>query len=157
MKAWWSDRSAQERRLLIAAAGLTVLFAAFQFVLQPLWLLRVEARATHDAAMAMLADVEAAAASIQSLRGAARRTDVPVRAVVGTSAREFGLAVTRLQPAENIGLDIWLESADPAALFRWIAALGERYGIAVVRASLQASEDGPAVRAQLTLASGKAP
>ena len=153
MMQWWTDRHPRERALLISVCALSCAFGIFQFLLMPLVHYRASAQDQYDAALAMLADVEAGARIIGAIRAAAgERSEGAARAVVAATATELGLAITRLQPLGNAELDVWLDGVGAPLLFAWTGRLQER-GIPVVRAVIQKS-DGATVSAQITFAGG---
>lgn len=153
MMQLWSDRQPRERTLLLGVGVLVCAFALFQFLLLPLVQYRASARDQHEAALAMLQEVEDGARTVQALRASAgERSDVPARTVVATTAAELGLAVTRFQPLENSELDVWLDDVASPLLYAWIGRLHER-GIPVTRATIQ-KNDGATVSAQITFAGG---
>jgi len=153
MSEWWTDRQPRERALLLGVAALVCAFALAQFLLLPLIHYRAAAQAEHEAALAMLTEVEAGARAVHALRAAAgERPEGAGRTAVATTATELGLVITRLQPLETTELDVWLDDVDSKLLYAWVGRLQER-GIPVTRASIQKS-DGATVSAQITFAGG---
>lgn len=156
MNLWWSDRQPRERTLILSVGALAVIFAVFQFVIMPLANYRASARDQHEAALAMLQEVEAGARTVQTLRATAgERPEGAARTVVATTATELGLAISRLQPLESGELDVWLDDVASPLLYAWIGRLQER-GIPVTRAVIQ-KNDGATVSAQITFAGSAAP
>ncbi len=156
MKEWWSDRQPRERTLIAGVGALMLMFAVFQFLILPLAAYRASARAEHEAALAMLQEVEAGARTVQTVRAAAgERPEGAARTIVAATATELGLAITRLQPLESSELDVWLDDVASPLLFAWVGRLQER-GIPVTRAVIQ-KNDGATVSAQITFAGGAAP
>jgi type II secretory pathway component PulM len=157
MMPWWSERSRRERIALGSMAALVVLMALFQFGVKPLVSWRESAQADYEAALALLAQIETGAQAIQAVSAETTgRSTMPARTAVAAVASEHGLAITRLQPLENGDLDIGLDDVNSPTLFKWLAALSERHGLMVARASLQRGDNGT-VRAQITLAGGSSP
>ena len=156
MNQWWAERQPRERMLLACVGTLVVVFAVFQFLIMPLAAYRAFARDQHDAALAMLQEVEAGARTVQTLQAAAgERPEGAARTVVATTATELGLAITRLQPLESGELDVWLDDVASPLLYAWVGRLQER-GIPVTRAVIQ-KNDGATVSAQITFAGGAPP
>ena len=166
MNQWWSDRQPRERSLIAGVGVLVLVFVVFQFLLMPLANYRVSARDQHEAALAMLQEVEAGARTVLSLQDAAgKRPEGAARTVVATTGvtsklltgiqTELGLAITRLQPLESNELDVWLDDVASPLLYTWVGRLQER-GIPVTRAVIQ-KNDGATVSAQITFAGGPAP
>jgi general secretion pathway protein M len=156
MNQWWADRQPRERMLLASVGVLVFVFAVFQFLIMPLADYRASAQDQHDAALAMLQEVEAGARTVQTLQAAAgERPEGAARTVVATTATELALAITRLQPLESGELDVWLDDVASPLLYAWIGRLQER-GIPVTRAVIQ-KNDRATVSAQITFAGGAAP
>jgi type II secretory pathway component PulM len=154
MTQWWDERSRREQAALSVLGCIIFAFVLFQFAIKPLISYRLAAKADHERAVELLAQIEADAREIQTLQAsAAKRSDMPTRTVASMVASEQGLTITRVQPLENGDLDVWLDDVASAAVFRWVTALHERHGISVIRASLQKS-DGGTVRAQITFVEG---
>ncbi len=153
MKQWWFDREPRERLLLTSVGALALAFGVFQFLVVPLAQYRASAHDQHEAALAMLAEVEAGARTVHALRATAgQRAEGTPRTIVAATATELGLTITRLQPLENAELDVWLDDVASPLLYAWIGRLHDQ-GIPVTRAVIQKS-DGATVSAQITLAGG---
>jgi type II secretory pathway component PulM len=161
MKHWWKERSRREQNMIAVVAVLVAAFTLYQFISVPLLNLHRNAVSAHTAAMTLLSEVETGAREAQSLRATSRREAIPgdgsLRTAANVMAKETNVAIARLQPLEGGGLDIWFEGVEPTALFRWVAAMHERYGVAVRRASVQKQETGSVVRAQISVAGGTGP
>lgn len=155
MKQWWLDRSARERAMLIGVAGITIVLMLFQFALRPLLSFRQSAAANYESAALILSEVESAAQEIAALQSvvATGSGGVP-RVTISTTAAQLSLTITRLQPHEGAGLDVWLDNLAPVAVFKWIDILYHQHGISVVRASVQKNADGATVNAQFTFSTG---
>jgi len=155
MKQWWSDRSPRERTMLAGVAGVMIVLMLFQFGLRPLLSYRQSAAASYESAAILLSEVEAAAQEIVALQSVVATGSGGVsRVTISTTAAQFSLPITRLQPHENAGLDVWLDNVAPVALFKWLDAMYHQHGISVVRASVQKNADGATVNAQFTFSAG---
>ncbi len=154
MTTWWAERTSREQAAIGASAVAVLLFVLFELGFKPLVNYRRDAQADYDGALALITQIESDAHQIQALQASRTpRSAVPARTAVSMVAGEQGLSLTRLQPLENGDLDIWLEDVASPALFKWLGALSEHHGIAVMRAAIQRNENGT-VRAQITLAGG---
>jgi len=157
MMVWWLERSQRERAAIAGMAILVLVLGLFQFGVKPLINWRHSAQAEYEAAMALLAQMETGAQTIQAVSAeTTSRSNMPARTAVAAVASEHGLAITRLQPLENGDLDIGLDDVSSPMVFKWLTVLSERHGITVSRASLQRGDNGT-VRAQITLAGGSSP
>lgn len=158
MKTWWALRNRRERALLLGAALVAVVLAAFQFIARPLWLGRAEAARDRDAALSYLAAVDSAAQTIAVLERRVSQkmplADGGLRASGTAAAAEIGVALQRLQPLEGGGVEFWFDAVDAPQLFAWIALMNERFGASVARANVQKNRDQATVQAQVSLLPG---
>lgn len=153
MMQWWFERQPRERLLLGTVGALVVVLALIQFALLPLLSYRAAARDQHATALALLQEIEAGARTIQAQRAIqAKRPDGSMRTLVAAAASDIGLSITRLQPVENTGLDVWLDNVGAQLMYAWIARLQDQ-GVPVVRAVIQRTDDAT-VSAQITFAVG---
>ncbi len=154
-RAAWAERSVREQSLLGVMALLLVGVVVWYLILTPAWAWRDQARASHERAVTsfetMVAGVERyqaeAAAAARPQAGAALRT------VVGASAAERGLAISRVQPLEDGRLGVWMEGVSDDALMAWLIALAREEGVRVDQISIDREGDRQ-VRAQLVLVRG---
>lgn len=159
MKTFWQERSPRERLFLMAGAVLLAGVLLVQFVLVPAIDYRDDARRSYERASAMLADIRAGAGEAMALRQArAERPDggdSSIRAVAGGTARRIGIAMTRLQPDGDGGLNVWFDDVDSELLYRWILEIRREHGVGIAMATIRKNADRPTVRAQVLLVGGE--
>jgi len=155
LKAAWAERTVREQLMLAGLGALVILVIAWYGVLAPALSWRSEARADHEAAVAryetMVAGVARYRAEVQA--AAQPRAGAALRTVVGTSAAERGLAISRVQPLEDGRLGVWMEGVSDDALMAWLVALSRDEGVRVDQISLDREGDR-LVRAQMVLVRG---
>ena len=156
VRSAWAERTAREQILLAGAGALIVVIVCWYAVLAPALAWRSEAerdfvRAAEDFEVM----VEGAARYRALAAGPARtqRSGAPLRTVIGRTANERGVAISRVQPLDDGRLGVWLDTVEADALMAWLTELSREEGVRVDRVSLDREGDG-VVRAQLLLAGG---
>lgn len=159
MKKLWLERSERERTMLLAALTLAGLVGFYQFIHIPLSDYKAAAEWRYTMAQSLYREVRAGAADARAVKEAGRaqpKQDITIRSAVSATARDAGLQITRMQPMEDEGLNLWIDEADAKLLHRWLLGLQENYGISVGKASIRGNEGKGTVRAQLMLTRGVA-
>jgi type II secretory pathway component PulM len=155
LKAAWAERTVREQGLLAGLGALLLAVIVWYGLLAPTLSWRSEARADHEAAMAryetMLTGLARYGAEVQS--AAQPRAGAALRTVVGTSAAQRELAISRVQPLEDGRLGVWMEGVSDDALLAWLVALSRDEGVRVDQISLDREGDR-LVRAQMVLTRG---
>ena len=158
--AWWKSKTTREQRLLAGAVAAVLLVVIWQFVLNPVLSYRAEARRNYASAVELMDEIQSGAREAAELRrnaaAAPSRPEGPVRALVTGAAREMGLTVSRTQPGEGGALTLWLEDADPALLYRWLARVERDLGVPVEQVTLRKNEGRATVRANVLIREGGA-
>lgn len=156
-RAAWVERTAREQVLLAGLALVLAVVLGWYAVLSPALSWRDEARSAHarevaryEAFIAGLSRYRALSAGAQ-----ARQAREPLRTVIGRTAQARGLAISRVQPLDDGGLGVWLDTVGADPLIAWLDALERQEGVRIDRVSLDREADG-VVRAQLLL-SGASP
>lgn len=154
LRQLWARQTAREQALLALCGGLIVLVLVWFLVLSPALSYRNAMRASFEAQLedhlALVGGIEryrALAAASEAEAGSA----APLRTLVGASAREAGVAITRVQPLEDGQLSVWVDRVQEAELMAFLIGLSEAEGVRVTRMSLDREGDG-LVRAQMVLA-----
>lgn len=156
-RAAWAGLSGREQASLILLA-LALGAAAFWFgAVQPALSWRdaarrdyVQAVESYERLLVGLAQHRALAVDVEAPRDTA-----PLRTLVGRTAGDRGLAVSRVQPLEDGRLGVWLDTVDPDALLAWLVVLAREEGVVADRVSLDREGENQ-VRAQLLLSRGGA-
>jgi type II secretory pathway component PulM len=155
LKAGWAERTVREQALLAGLGALLLAVVVWYGLLSPALSWRSEARADHEAAMAryetMLTGLARYRAEVQSADQP--RAGAALRTVVGTSAAQRELAISRVQPLEDGRLGVWMEGVSDDALLAWLVALSRDEGVRVDQISLDREGDR-LVRAQMVLVRG---
>jgi len=132
----WRARTARERQLLLLLALVAGGVLGWYGVVQPLRAAAAAAEAKHARAAADLIAVEAAA----KVLAAAPRPAGGVETLVTRTAGEAGLIVDR-QRVERPGVvTVWINGAEPAALFPWLYGLQQKHGLSLH--NMAATRDG---------------
>lgn len=156
LRAAWAERSAREQILLASAAALIIAILAWYAVLAPALAWRAEAERDFMRAAQSYESMVAGTARYRALAAGseqAQRSGAPLRTVIGRTANERGVAISRVQPLDDGRLGVWLDTVQADALMAWLAALSAEEGVRVDRVSLDREGDG-VVRVQLLLAGG---
>lgn len=154
VRAYWVERTSREQIMLASLAALLVLVIAWFLILAPAKAWRAEAERdfvrqaeSYERVVVGLAryrDLSAGAAADANARA-------PLRTIIGRTATERDLAISRVQPLDDGRLSVWLDNVEADTLMAWLAALSRDDGVRIDRVSLDREGDG-LVRAQLLLA-----
>ncbi len=152
LKSAWAERTSREQILVACAGALLVAVMAWYGVLSPALSARAEARQSHARAVESFETMVAGVARYRAEVAAADqpRATTALRTIVGTSANERDLALSRVQPLEDGRLGVWLEGVSDDALMAWLLALAREEGIRVDQISIDREGDR-LVRAQMVL------
>ncbi len=132
LRAWWSQRDRREQQLLAVMAVMVAAFALWFGLYRPLDRMSNTAAGHRTHAAAQLYATRTAAASLQDLRERHARpgTVDELRALVLESAVSSGLTLSREHHDPQSGVDIEVDSAQPAQLFAWLDTLRQSHGLA---------------------------
>ncbi len=158
MSQWWLGLSARERILILVAGGLALLVGLYQFAYKPL-------SNAYDSAE--LAYKRQALETYQTLEGLERLREIDnagqtgqlgqnesLELLLSRTSKENELAIRRLQPSANDSTMVWLDSADPVLVNRWIFELENRYGLSIVALDLRRQPGSPLLRGSVTVRRG---
>ena len=151
IQTWWAEREPRERQLILAALALIAVITLYQFVLVPSRAFAETQAQRYRTALSEQADVKAAAA--QDRRSAAPASaNQPLQSLLTNTAGLYGLSITRLAPAENDGLNLWMDGVAPQLLYAWIGDLETSHGVRVGKASVRLDPEGMTVSANFYMA-----
>lgn len=153
MNTWWDAREPRERLIIIIGGVIAGFLALYQFVMAPSSDFRERAERRYSNALAENFDILTAITTRSSSAEAPSRNQ-PLQTVVTNSSDLYGMTITRLIPAENEGLNIWLEAEGPETVFAWLSELERTHGVRVGRASLRRNSDEQTISANVYLARG---
>lgn len=154
---WWFERDDRERTLLSVMGIMIVLFLLYFLLYLPLKQHRTQLQYQYQAALSDAAIVESAILEASRIKeNDSQRlvtSDADIRQVISQSAQQLGLTLTRLQPDQTSGLNVWVDSVETVVFYKWVLELQKKHGIYVARASLNNDNNG-LIRVQLLLKSG---
>ena len=148
----WLERTGREKALLASLGLFLAVLFVWYAILNPALSWRDEAERTHNAAVSDYESllVDLARYREQAALASQTRSSAPLRSLVGRSANQHELAISRVQPLEDGGLSVWVDSVSADLLMDWLLTLSREEGVVPVRVSMDREGDG-IVRAQLLL------
>lgn len=150
MGGWWKTRTPREQKLLLAGGLIALAVLAWLLIVRPLGDALSTARAQHNDAVLMLADVRADVAALERARGGGgAAANGPVDAIVTAAATEAGFPVTQLERPGPDQATLVLPAVRPQAFFAWVGMMEAQRGLRVDRLSVSANSDRT-LRAQVT-------
>jgi len=149
----WTGYTAREQGLLAFLAVLLLGTVVWFGVLSPTLSWRAEAERRYVAAVEGYETMLVQLSLYESLAQSATRpqSGQSLRGLADQTARERGLAITRVQPLDDGRLGVWMDGVSSDALMGWLNVLARDHGVWADRVSLDREGEG-VVRAQLTLA-----
>lgn len=154
MTEYWNSLTDRERMLLIIGGGVALVVLGYFAVFRPLAGYVNASEREVVGAGALYERISAGAAEVTAARekgaaGPQRAASVPLRVAVSRAARGAGVAISRIQPAEDGGLTVWVESVSSPLMYRWINQLASIHGIAPAKVIAQKSATEGRLRVQL--------
>lgn len=154
MKDYWNSLTERERLMVMIGGALAVLVLGYFAVLRPLAGYVSASERDMAAARASYERIASGAAEVTAARERGtssnqRASSVPLRVAVSRAARDAGVAISRIQPGENGGLTVWVESVPSPVMYRWINQLSNTHGIAPAKVIAQKSATEGRLRVQL--------
>lgn len=147
---WWSSLEANERRLITIAGLMLVFIVLYQFIyLSSNSAVEQARRGYADALSENAAVVEATRSFVASSEAAT--SNQPLQTVVTNTADAYGMTITRLIPAENDGINLWLEAEAPQTVYSWLSELERAHAVRVGKASLRRNSDEQTVSVNVYL------
>lgn len=159
MSAWWQGLDQRQRWLFSVAGAILLVLMVFVWVWEPL----VESRqaekdriAQQQALLDWLTALTPVASELR--RGSARATDLGGRSLLGLAdetARAAGLAgaLTRIEPAGEGQVRVWLDGAEFVSTMGWLQGLSVEYPIEVSQLSIDRGQRSGQVNVRVTLSS----
>jgi len=143
----WSERTRREKTLLLVAAGLFVLFVLWQFMVRPVL-------NYHDNAAAQFSRAERDLQIVRSnLPLVTSHDTIPGptfnRMVLIKEARKRGIALSRVQPEGDSGLDVWFDTVYVQQFYALMTDIVIKNGAVITRVHL-ASADPQTINAQVS-------
>lgn len=149
----WSGYSAREQGLLAFLMVLVLATVIWFGLLSPVLGWRADTERRYVAAVEDYETLLVQLALHEQLTQAATQADTSesLRGLADRTARERGLAITRVQPLEDGRLGVWMDGVPSDAVMGWLSMMARDHGVWADRVSLDREGEG-VVRAQLTLA-----
>ena len=145
----WFRRLASREQLLVAiAAALIALFASWQFILRPVIFSAQQAERELTTAKRNHMIVTAGLPKIALQNSGAQKAGFNRSAVI-ESARAANVSISRMQPAADDSLQVWLDDSPTLNVYSFLSELDQRYTASTVKAQITRRDDGT-VAAQFT-------
>ena len=141
---WWHGLQQREQRLVTAAALTLLVGMVYWLIWQPALQGRAEQQQRLQAAERQLAQLQALMPQLNTTNNA-RRSGGSIAQIIGDSARNSGIRVSRMQP-QNDQLTLVLEDVSFDALLTWLHALQYQHGVILVSLDLAATDTSGLVR-----------
>jgi general secretion pathway protein M len=157
MKAWFQQLEARQRLVLIGAAVILLALVLFVQVWEPLQQASDQERARiaqQQALLDWLVAVTPMAQQLQQQRIAQRRdNEQSLLVLADQSARAAGLAssLTRIEPAGQAQVRVWLDNADFLSTMGWLQQLSSRHPIDVNQMTVDRAAAEGRVNVRVTL------
>jgi len=151
IETWWKGLEGRERTLILVAGILLAVVVLYQFVLVPSRGYAETQAQRYRTALSELHEVRAVAATVRQAE-LPETANQPLQSVLTNTASLYGLTITRLAPAEDDGLNLWLDGVSPQLLYAWIGDLERAHGVHVGKASLRADPEGGTISANVYMA-----
>ncbi|AKS40945.1 type II secretion system protein GspM [Wenzhouxiangella marina] len=157
MSEWWNRLAIRQRVLMILAALVALGALLFVEVWEPLVEAREMERERIAQQQALLDWLVAVTPVAQQLRGQSQATRLdPDQSLLGLAdrtARAAGLAgaLTRIEPAGDGQVRVWLDGADFVAMMSWLQQLSRQYPIEVQQLSADRARADGQVNVRVTL------
>lgn len=147
---WLARFAPREQILILIAAALVVLFILWQFLVSPVFAASSDADRRLNAAKRdhMIVSAGARKMSAQTRQGARAAFE---RSGVISTASLANISISRMQPAADGSLQVWLEDGPALNIYSFLSELDTRYSVRTVKAQMTRREDGT-VAAQFTFA-----
>jgi type II secretory pathway component PulM len=150
MKDWFANLQPRERAIFSAGGVVVAVILLWAAVLRPLHSRSEILRESVTAKQRLLTNLAQVDVEAASGPGATGQDQTLVR-LVGNSATEHGVELTRQRPDGPNGLQVTFGNASFDTLVTWLIALDGQYAVAVESASFTGARQPGIVNGQLTL------
>jgi general secretion pathway protein M len=159
MKAWWQQLNRRQQRLVMIAGLILLALLVYVQLWEPLAEARQAERervAHNQALVDWLVAVRPVAEQMR--REGSSRRDLGGRSLLGLSdetARAAGLAgaLTRIEPAGQDQVRVWLDGAEFLAVMNWLERLSRDHPVEVVQLAVDRAQRSGQVNVRVTLSS----
>ncbi len=159
MTEFWSRLNRRQQSLVVLAALTIVGAVAFVGVWEPMVEVREQRRDRVAAQQALISWLDAVAPIATELRSRASQNQVGApRSLLGLAdetARAAGLAgaLSRIEPAGEDRVRVWLDGAEFVAAMQWLDGLASAYPVSVTQLNLERSGTAGQANVRVTLLS----
>jgi general secretion pathway protein M len=150
LRTWWDARETRERLLILLAGILSGAIIAWQFIFLPSAKFRSDQERAFSAALGEYVYVTSVTQTMTASQARPSRGQ-PLQAVLTNTSDLYGLTISRLLPADDEGLNVWIDTAPAQLLYAWIGDLEREHGVRVERAAIRRNQAGDGVNANLFL------
>ena len=157
MKSWWKQLNTRQQRLMMIAGAVVLGVVVYVGIWEPLALSRQAERERVAEQQALYDWLNAVAPVAEQLqREGTRAADLGGRSLLGltdATARAAGLAgsLSRIEPAGDGQVRVWLENADFVTTVNWLQQLSLDYPIEVSHLGMDRAGSDGQVNVRLTL------
>jgi general secretion pathway protein M len=149
MKDWFANLAPRERAIFLGGAVIVVLVVVWYGVLRPLQTRSEILRASVLSKQRLL--VNLARIDGQPVQTANAGSNQTLVVLVGNTAKEHGVELTRQRPDGPDGIQVTFGNASFDTLVEWLVALETQYAVSVESASFTGTRQQGIVNGQLLL------
>lgn len=156
MKMWFLRLGTRDQMSLLALALVLGLYLAYAMLWSPLAASRDRMAEQNAAVAASLLRVDGLVSELVQLRqsGAQPGQARNLASLVNQSTRQFGLAVSRLQPGSRGDLQVRLESVAFSSFIAWLHTLEQREGLLLEEVAVTQAGSAGLVNATVRIGQG---
>lgn len=144
---WFARFAPREQFLIGLAALLTVVLMIWQFIISPI-LSGTESAERELAAAKRDYVIVSAGLPKMKAQGGTQKSGFDRNAVIET-ARTANVSISRMQPAADDSLQVWLDDSPALSVYTFLSELERRYSTSTRKAQITRKDDGT-VAAQFT-------
>ncbi|REL31589.1 type II secretion system protein GspM [Thalassotalea euphylliae] len=133
MKQWWQQLQSREQQLILAMAGVLLVFILFQGVWQPIHQGADKAEKKLARTQELYQYVKTNTAKISSSTASVRqpRQGGSLSGLVNRVAGQYQISIARMQPQGDQGVQVWIDEIPFEQLLRLLNALTQQHGLVV--------------------------
>ncbi|REL36950.1 type II secretion system protein GspM [Thalassotalea euphylliae] len=133
MKQWWQQLQSREQQLILAMAGVLLVFILFQGVWQPIHQGADKAEKKLARTQELYQYVKTNTAKISSSAASVRQPSRggSLSGLVNRVAGQYQISIARMQPQGDQGVQVWIDEIPFEQLLRLLNALTQQHGLVV--------------------------
>lgn len=158
IKVWFAGLEQRERRLVVAAASLLVIFLLYAAIWEPL---SHSVAGLRNSTAEQRSDLQWMRQTSQEIRQLQGRSGAHAASTGGQSLltlvdrtvkiSQLGGALKRIQPDGEQRVQVWMEGAKFDDVIRWLVKLKDQYSVQVESSTIEVKEQAGRVDARLVL------